>query len=375
MKRTVFIQALVALLLVIALAASCGPAPAAPSENTSAAAAVTDNKTYEFTYSVFFPPVHKNSLLAQKFADEVNARTNGRVKITVFTGGTLTKAPQVYDGVVNGLSDMGMSVLSYTMGRFPAGEMVDLPHGYLNGYVATRVANDFYNEFKPKEFDDVHVLYFHAHGPSVIFSVKKPVRQIEDLKGMVIRSTGVGASIIEALGGKGYGAAQGEAYELMSKGTIDGSYTPRETLEGWKQAEIVKYVTECPEVGSTANMFVVINKDKWNSLPPDIQQVFTDVSNEWIEKHAKTWTWYDISGLQFFKTFEGREVIELTSEEVAKWVKATQSLKDQYIQERNAKGLPADQYEKYLMERAQYWAGKTPTDQECIEFVNSEFAK
>jgi len=375
MKRKVFIQTLVAALLIVALAASCGPAPAAPSENTSAAAAVTDNKTYEFTYSVFFPPVHKNSILAQKFADEVNARTNGRVKITVFTGGTLTKAPQVYDGVVNGLSDMGMSVVSYTMGRFPAAEMVELPHGYLNGYVSTKVANDFYNEFKPKEFDDVHVLYFHAHGPSVIFSVKKPVRQIEDLKGMVIRSTGVGASIIQALGGKGYGAAQNEAYELMSKGTIDGSYTPRETLEGWKQAEIVKYVTECPEVGSTANMFVVINKAKWDSLPPDIQKVFTDVSNEWIEKHAKTWTWYDISGLQFFKTFEGREVIELSPEEAAKWVKATQSLKDKYITERDAKGLPAEQYEKYLMERAEYWAGKTPTDQECIDFVSSEFAK
>lgn len=375
MKRTAFIQALVALLLVIALAASCGPAPAAPSENTSAAAAVTDNKTYEFTYSVFFPPVHYNSILAQKFADEVNARTNGRVKITVFTGGTLTKAPQVYDGVVNGLSDMGMSVVSYTMGRFPSAELVELPHGYLNGYVATRVANDFYNEFKPKEFDDVHVLYFHAHGPSAILTVKKPVRQIEDLKGMVIRSTGVGASIIEALGGKGYGAAQNEAYELMSKGTIDGSYTPREVLKGWKQAEVVKYVTECPEVGSTANMFVVINKAKWDSLPPDIQKVFTDVSNEWIEKHAKTWTWYDIAAVQFFKTFEGREVINLSPEEAAKWVSATQSLKDKYIQERAAKGLPADQYEKYLMERAQYWAGKTPTDQECIDFVGSEFAK
>jgi TRAP-type C4-dicarboxylate transport system substrate-binding protein len=375
MKRTALIQIVIALLLVLTMAAACAPAPAVPSENTSATPAVTDNKTYEFTYSVFFPPVHKNSILAQKFADEINARTNGRVKITVFAGGTLTKAPQVYDGVLNGLSDMGMSVVSYTMGRFPAAEMVELPHGYLNGYVATKVANDFYNEFKPKEFDNVHVLYFHAHGPSVIFSTKKPVNTLEDLKGMVIRSTGVGASIIEALGGKGYGAAQGEAYELMSKGTIDGSYTPRETLEGWKQAEVVKYVTECPEVGSTANMYVVMNKDKWDGLPLDIQKVFTDVSNEWIEKHGMTWTNYDISGMKFFKTFDGRELITLSPEESAKWVQATQPLKDNYIKERVAKGLPAEQYEKYLAERAQYWAGKSPTDQQCIDFVQTEFAK
>jgi len=375
MKRTAFIQIIVAMILVLTMAAACAPAPAAPSDNVSSTPAVTDNKTYEFTYSVFFPPVHKNSILAQKFADEIKARTNGRVKITVFSGGTLTKAPQVYDGVLSGLSDMGMSVVSYTMGRFPAAELVELPHGYLNGWVATKVANDFYNEFKPKEFDNVHVLYFHAHGPSVIFSTKKPVKQLEDLKGMVIRSTGVGASIIEALGGKGYGAAQNEAYELMSKGTIDGSYTPRETLEGWKQAEVVKYVTECPEVGSTANMYVVMNKDKWNGLPPDIQKVFTDVSNEWIDKHGMTWTNYDISGMKFFNTFEGRELIKLSPEESAKWVQATQPLKDKYIEEREAKGLPAAQYEKYLAERAKYWAGKTPTDQQCIDFVQAEFAK
>ena len=375
MKRTAFMQAIIAALLVLTLAAACAPAPAAPSENTSATSAVTDNKTYELTYSVFFPPVHKNAILAQKFADEIKARTNGRVKITVFPGGTLTKAPQVYDGVLNGLSDMGMSVVSYTVGRFPAAEMVELPHGYLNGWVATKVANDFYNEFKPKEFDNVHVLYFHAHGPSVIFSTKKPVNKLEDLKGMVIRSTGVGSTIIEALGGKGYGAAQGEAYELMSKGTIDGSYTPRETLEGWKQAEVVKYVTQCPEVGSTANMYVVMNKDKWDGLPPDIQQVFTDVSSEFIDKHGKTWTNYDISGMNFFKTFDGREVIGLTPEESARWVQATQPLKDNYIKEREAKGLPAGQYEKYLAERAQYWAGKSPTDQQCIDFVQTEFAK
>jgi len=146
-------------------------------------------------------------------------------------------------------------------------------------------------------------------------------------------------------------------------------------LEGWKQAEIVKYVTECPEVGSTANMYVVMNKDKWDSLPPDIQKVFTDVSNEWIEKHARTWTNYDISGIKFFKTFEGREMIKLSPEEAARWVQATQPLKDNYIKEREAKGLPAAQYETYLMERAQYWAGKTPTDQQCIDFVNAEFAK
>jgi TRAP-type C4-dicarboxylate transport system substrate-binding protein len=382
-KKTVFVLLFIALLVSLPLLMSCsssapaatGTTPAAPTANSTVSNKPADNKVYEFSYSVFFPPVHKNSILAQKFSDEINKRTNGKVKITVFAGGTLTKADKVYDGVVNGLSDMGMSVVSYTKGRFPASELVELPHGYLNGWVATKVANDYYNEFKPKEFDGVHVLYFHAHGPSVLLTTSKPVRQIEDMKGMVIRSTGIGAAIVESLGGKGYGAAQNEAYDLMSKNTIDGSYTPREVLEGWKQAEIVKYVTECTEVGSTANMYVVINKDKWNSLPADIQDVFTQVSKEWIEKHGMTWTNYDVSAINYFKTFEGRELIKLSSEESAKWIKATEPLTSGFIKDLSAKGLPSDTYEKFLLEKAKAYAGKAPSDQAIIDFNKAEFGK
>lgn len=373
MRRTVFVVILAVVLAASFMLPACTSAPL--SEPVAAVSAVADNKTYEFSYSVFFPPVHKNSILAQKFCDEINKRTNGKVKITVFAGGTLTKADKVYDGVVNGLSDLGMSVVSYTMGRFPASELVELPHGYLNGWVSTKVANDFYKEFKPAEFDKVHVLYFHAHGPSVLLTVNKPVRQMEDLKGLVIRSTGVGASIIEALGGKGYGAAQNEAYDLMSKATIDGSYTPREVLQGWKQAEIVKYVTECTDVGSTANMYVVINKDKWDSLPANIQDIFTAVSNEWIDKHGMTWTNYDVSAMNYFKTFEGREVIKLSAEESAKWIAATATLKAKYIKDRADKGLPAEKYEQFLLEKAKEWGAKSPSDQAIIDFDKAEFPK
>jgi len=265
-----------------------------------------------------------------------------------------------------------MSVLAYSMGRFPATELVDMPHAYPNGWVATMVANDFYKEFKPKEFDDVHVLYFHAHGPGVLFTTEKPVRKLEDLKGLIIRSTGIGAKIIEALGAEGYGGSQGEAYELMSKGTVDGSLTPREVLKGWKQAEVVKYVTSCCDVGYTANMFVVMNKDTWDSLPSDVQKVFTEVSEEWLEKHARVWTYYDKVAIDYFLTFADRELIELSPQEMARWIEATQPLLEEYISEKTAMGLPATDYETYLIEQTEYWAEKTPTEGFCVDWVEQE---
>jgi len=328
----------------------------------------------ELNYSIFFPPTHLHSVLAAEWAKEINERTNGQVNITCFPGGSLIKAPQTYDGIVEGIADIGMSCLAYTPGRFPAFELVDLPHAYPNGWIATKVANDFYEKFKPAELEDVHLLYFHAHGPGVIFTTKKPVRKMEDLNGLVIRSTGIGAKIVSALGGEGYGASQGEAYELMAKGTIDGSYTPREVLKGWKQAEVVKYVTGCYDVGNTTAMFIVMNKDKWNSLPGGIQKTFTQVSEDWIEKHGKVWDYYDQVAIDFFLSLgEGREVIELPPAEMAKWVAtAVEPMINTYISEKTAMGLPAADYNKYLLDRVSHWSGKTPTAEESVKWVKAE---
>ena len=199
---------LIAVILVstfLMLSCSSAPAPA---------------QTYKFTYNNFFPPTHNNSILAEMWINEIQKKTNGAVQFSYIPGGSLTAPKGVYDGVVTGISDIGFSVVAYTPGLFPATELIDMPQGYPSGYVATMVANDYFNNFKPAEFDKVHVFYFYATGPQVLFTTKQPVRKLEDLKGLVLRSTGVGASIATALGASGYAAAQNEAYELMSKGTI-----------------------------------------------------------------------------------------------------------------------------------------------------------
>ena len=134
----------------------------------SAPAGFGQAKAVEFSYSIFFPAPHKNTVLAEEWAREIEKRTNGRLKITLFPGGTLTPADKCYDGVVKGISDIGMSVLGYTRGKFPLSEVIDLPLGYKNGLSATRLINKYYRKFTPKEFEEVRVLYFHAHGPGIL---------------------------------------------------------------------------------------------------------------------------------------------------------------------------------------------------------------
>src|SRR5512136_724172 len=157
------------------------------------------NNPVELTYSIFFPAPHKNTVLAGEWAKEIEKRTQGKVKITLFPGGTLTPADKCYDGVVKGISDIGMSVLGYTRGKFPLTEVIDLPLGYKNGLSATKLINQYHQKFQPKEFEEVKVLYFHAHGPGILHT-KKPAAKLEDLKGLRIRSTGLSAKVVAALG-------------------------------------------------------------------------------------------------------------------------------------------------------------------------------
>ncbi|RZB30360.1 MAG: hypothetical protein SRB1_02640 [Desulfobacteraceae bacterium Eth-SRB1] len=298
------------------------------------------SKTVKLNYSIFFPPTHGQCKAGVSWAKEVEKRTNGMVKITVFPAGTLTKANQCYDGVVKGISDLGMSCFAYTRGRFPLMEAVDLPHGYPNGRVATHVATEFYKLMNPEELKDVKVLYIHAHGPGLLHT-KKPVRKLEDLKGLKIRSTGLSAKVSAALGAVPVAMPQSSTYEALQKGVVEGTFTPIETLKGWKQAEVIKYTTDCSGVGYTTAMFVVMNLKKWNSLPGDIQKTIEEISEEWVDVHGKIWDKGDAEGRDFTLSL-GNEIIPLSEKESSRWVNAVKPLVDNYIKAAGEKNLPGD---------------------------------
>ena len=310
-------------------------------------------KPIELSYSSFFPATYGLGQAAAAWAKEVEKRTNGRVRITVHHSGTLTDANNCYEGVVNDISDIGQSVLSYTRGRFPLMEVLDLPGYPVSARVTTKVCDEFYKHFKPKEFADTHVLYMHAHIPGTIAMVKKPVRTLEDLKGMKIRTTGLATKIIEALGGTPVAMSKGDQYDAMSKGVVDGTVSSPNELIGYKVSEVAKYSTILGDVGYVSCMFVVMNNEKWAKLPADIQKVFTDVSNEWVDYTGREWNRIEIEGFQFGKKV-GHNFIYLSPQEQARWSKAVSPLQDDYIKAMQAKGLPGKEavaYRQQLIEK------------------------
>jgi len=328
----------VVVLAITAVALAAALLGCSPKQKAATAGEPAAVKPIELSYSIFFPASHLQAQTAEAWAREVESRSGGKVKVTMYPGETLTKAPQVYEGVVNGISDIGMSVFAYTRGRFPLLEGLDLPLGYPDGATATRIANEMVRKYDPQELQDVHVLYLHAHGPGILAS-KKPVRTVAEVAGMKIRGTGLSAKIVSALGAVPVSMSQGETYDALQKGVVEATFCPVETLKGWKQGEVIDYVVDTTAIGYTTAMFVVMNKAKWESLPADLQAVMTEVSEEWILRQGQAWDQSDAEGEEFVRGL-GKSFVELPPAQQQAFVEAVQPVLADYVTATEAKGLP-----------------------------------
>jgi TRAP-type C4-dicarboxylate transport system substrate-binding protein len=314
--------------------------------NSSALGQTTPVK---LNYSHHFPAPHSISVLTTEWGKEIEKRTNGKVVITVFSGGTLLPADKCYDGVMKGIADIGMAVPGFTRGRFPLTEVLDLPLGYRSAMEATRLTNEYFSKFKPKEFDEVQVMFLHGHGPAVLHS-KKAVNKLEDFKGLKVRCTGLSAKIVAALGGAPVAMPVGEAYDALSRGVVDSSLAPMEALEGWKWGEVAKFSVKSSGLAYTTTFVVAMNKDKWKALPMEAQKIIEKVNEEWIEKMGKNWDTKEDSGRDFALRL-GNKITTLSKEEDARIVKAVRPILDEYVNNMKAKGLPGDEAVKFCLDR------------------------
>ncbi len=312
----------------------------------------------ELKFVNYFPVPARQSKICEEFIKDLEARSGGQLKIRYFPAGTLVTAPKIYDGVAEGIADIGFSNIGYTYGRFRMTEALDLPLGFPNAWVANRVANDFFRQFKPKEWDKIHMLSMHTSPANVVLSATKPVYKMEDLKGMTLRGLGLIAEVVSALGGTPRSIPMPEAYEAVQKKVIDGLMIPMETLRAFRLAEVTKYATECWPIGQVYTFYLVMNKDAWNKLPPALQKVFNEYPFE--EKLAAMWNEIDIDGKNLGMV-TGLKFIELPRDEIAKWKKAVEPVLDKYVKSMVAAGYQEKEIRElinYARMRTEYWTKK-----------------
>ncbi|MCR4393485.1 MAG: TRAP transporter substrate-binding protein [Dehalococcoidales bacterium] len=360
---------LVSLLLTLALIlsacsstktpATSGNTPSTTAPTTTQASPVTASQTkIKLIASCYLPPAHMMSGLMGDMLKEIETLSNGRLEITYASGGSILTGPKTADGIEQGLADIGLSHIGYTPGRFPITEALDLPVGYSSSWVGTNVALDFLAKYKPKEWDNFHILLVDGGTTASINMAKTPIRKLEDFQGKTMRGAGEVADALKALGATPRDIPMSEVYEAMSKGTIDGLLVGAESLKSFKLADVTKYTTYAPSIGNQYLFYIAINKKKWDSLGPDLQKIFTDVCAKYQPESAVGWNKINVLGFQQAIS-QGAEFITIPDDEAARWKAAVAPVIDAYIKKIVDKGLATEQQARdmiaFIKERMAYW--------------------
>ena len=306
----------------------------------------------KLSYASYVPPSHKIHKIHEDFCKEIEKKTSGRVKITYYPAETLVQGPWTYDGVVKGIADIGHCTAGQTRGQFPLLEVLDLPLGQTSGYQIAKLGNVFIDKFKPKELDEVHFLFSSTPGPFIIHTSKKPVNKLEDLKGLKIRAAGPTEGVVRALGATPVAIPVQETYDAVQKGVVDGVLLPTEALLNYRIAEVTTYTTYNYGAACGSLSIYIMNKKKWDALPPDIQKTITQVAQEHAEIEAKFWNSVDKEGEEFALK-KGHKFISVSKEETARWTERMKPAYDQYVNNMKAKGLPGAEALQFCREYIQ----------------------
>jgi TRAP-type C4-dicarboxylate transport system substrate-binding protein len=298
--------------------------------------------------SVMWPPQHAITKLLDQWGKDVEKATGGRVTVTVFASNTLSPPMQVYDNTARGVVDVGTALMAYAPGRLPLSEVLQQPLGYTSGYQATRLANEYYKKFRPKEFDDVQVMFLHAAAPGFIFT-KSPSKSLADIKGRRIKANSENADIVKNLGASPVTMPVTETYDGLSRGLIDGCLFPLEALQGFKIAEVVKTVLEDYPMSYATSQYVIMNKAKWNAMPPADQKAIEKTNDEYAEKLGKLWDQLNSNAVTYAKE-KGVTFVKVSKEDEAATAQKMKPILDDYIKMTKAKGLPGEEALKFCQD-------------------------
>lgn len=328
-------------LVVVLLLSACNSSASDGAEESSG------KETIKLTYAFFAPENTFPAIQMKKWSEELSIRTDGQVEVDMFFGGSLLDAPNMFEGVASGTADIGLTATTYEPGRFPLLEISNLPSGYPNAEVASKVTHDLVSEYPPKELENFKIITAFATEPSYIQSTEK-ISNLDELANKQLRISGGLTNLMEELGSSPVGMSQAEVPEALQTGVIEGNISSREALKDFSIAENAKYVTDYPL--TLTSFVVVMNKEKWEELPEDVQKVIDDLSMEmsifagqYLDEHVQ-------ESLEWSIEEEGLEIVSLSASEEEKWTKIISKFQDEAVEKAEDKGLPGKEYKDRIYE-------------------------
>ncbi len=292
------------------------------------------------TYANFPPASTFPCVQMEHWKTEVENRTDGKVKVQTFPGGTLLGAKNMYDGVKQGQADIGNLCMSYQPGVFPLTTVLELPVSFTSSVVPSLVLWDLYEKYQPEAFKDVKVLAMFTTAPSNVMS-KVPVRSLADLKGLELRASGGASTVLDLLGAVPVSMPMSETPEALQKGLVKGLLSSLEVLMDFNFAESCRFQTMTNfQVYPFA---VIMNKDKWEQLPDDVKKVFDDLAREQAEWTGKYMDEHVQRSLEWSREKYQIEVIELPQAELDQAAQMLAPMIDDWKKAASQAGVQADE--------------------------------
>jgi TRAP-type C4-dicarboxylate transport system substrate-binding protein len=217
---------------------------------------------------------------------------------------------------------------------------MELPFLSPSTFVGAQVIGDLYNKYPQirKEHDDVHLLFLWTTLPYEIHTSKKPVRKLEDIRGMKLACPPGAAATLQMLGATPVTMGLSDVYQAAQKGVTDGVAFAWGIFKARKIYEVTKYHTNIHLGGLP--YWSAMNKRTWNKLSPDIQETITRITTEMMpETLCRAVTGEMQKGIKIVRE-RGQEVIEVSPKERARWVAVSRPAYDKWLKDMERKGLP-----------------------------------
>ena len=218
----------------------------------------------------------------QAWADDVSQRTDGGLTIKIYGSGSLAPATEALNFVMDGTADIGWLFAMYYPGQFPLTQVITLPmNGPVHPAQTADVLWDLYEstpEMRAEIDSKIHVLTMYGNPGNFVSTTNKPIKTIDDIKGMKLRCPAGGMTDVMMLWGASPEAVSPtDCYDALQKGNIAGTSWEWQGINAFKLWELLDYYTN--EMIIYEGVFLLgMNNDKWNSLPQEYKDVLTETT-------------------------------------------------------------------------------------------------
>ncbi|OGO17529.1 MAG: hypothetical protein A2Z02_02350 [Chloroflexi bacterium RBG_16_48_7] len=277
--------------------------------------------------------------------DMIEQKTGGKVKFEMHYNGELAGPPQAYDSLIKGVFDM-TTVMIHATPDFELEQIVASPLYDTFSWRPGRVLNELYQKYPEmqKQYGKIKPLLIFCMSPGWMGTSKKQVKSFEESAGLKMICGGpFPAKRAQALGQVPVSTAPPEFFQTIEKGIADGGNVvtlPEAITYRW--VDIIKNIHNVPMLQGIMSVFM--NKQTWDKLPADVQKAFTDTQAQAIEMADKSQILaYKDAYSRMAKEF-GVNMITLPPSELAKFVKADEPVRAEFVKSLDAKGLPGSKF-------------------------------